>query len=46
MGYSAVLAGLVISVQYIATLASRPWAGRIWWPRPPCTGFTGSAFPR
>jgi MFS family permease len=29
MGYSAVLAGLVISVQYIATLASRPWAGRI-----------------
>jgi len=29
MGYSAVLAGLVISIQYIATLASRPWAGRI-----------------
>src|ERR1017187_1990255 len=29
MGYSAVLAGLVISVQYIATLLSRPWAGRI-----------------
>src|SRR5450631_1776755 len=29
MGYSAMLAGLVISVQYIATLASRPWAGRI-----------------
>jgi len=29
MGYSAVLAGLVISTQYIATLASRPWAGRI-----------------
>lgn len=29
MGYSTVLAGLVISVQYIATLASRPWAGRI-----------------
>lgn len=29
MGYSAFLAGLVISVQYIATLASRPWAGRI-----------------
>ncbi|MGD0096830.1 MAG: MFS transporter [Terracidiphilus sp.] len=29
MGYSAALAGLVISVQYIATLASRPWAGRI-----------------
>ena len=29
MGYSAALAGLVISVQYIATFASRPWAGRI-----------------
>jgi MFS family permease len=29
MGYSAVLAGLVISIQYIATLASRPWAGHI-----------------
>jgi MFS family permease len=29
MGYSAILAGLVISIQYIATLASRPWAGRI-----------------
>ncbi len=29
MGYSAVLAGLVISIQYVATLASRPWAGRI-----------------
>jgi MFS family permease len=29
MGYSAMLAGLVISVQYVATLASRPWAGRI-----------------
>jgi MFS family permease len=29
MGYSAALAGLVISVQYIATLLSRPWAGRI-----------------
>jgi MFS family permease len=29
MGYSAVLAGLAISIQYIATLASRPWAGRI-----------------
>jgi MFS family permease len=29
MGYSAMLAGLVISMQYIATLASRPWAGRI-----------------
>jgi MFS family permease len=29
MGYSVVLAGLVISIQYVATLASRPWAGRI-----------------
>jgi MFS family permease len=29
MGYSTVMAGLVISIQYIATLASRPWAGRI-----------------
>ena len=29
MGFSAMLAGLVISIQYIATLASRPWAGRI-----------------
>jgi MFS family permease len=29
MGYSAFLAGLAISVQYIATLVSRPWAGRI-----------------
>ena len=29
MGYSALLAGLAISIQYIATLASRPWAGRI-----------------
>jgi MFS family permease len=29
MGYSAMLAGLVISIQYIATLVSRPWAGRI-----------------
>jgi MFS family permease len=29
MDYSAVMAGLVISIQYIATLASRPWAGRI-----------------
>ncbi len=29
MGYSDMLAGLVISIQYIATLASRPWAGRI-----------------
>jgi MFS family permease len=29
MGFSAALAGLVISIQYIATLVSRPWAGRI-----------------
>ncbi len=29
MGMSAVLAGLVISIQYIATFMSRPWAGRI-----------------
>jgi MFS family permease len=29
MGFSASLAGLVISVQYIATFLSRPWAGRI-----------------
>jgi len=29
MGYSTTLAGLAISIQYIATLASRPWAGRI-----------------
>src|SRR5208337_34445 len=29
MGYSAALSGLVISIQYIATLLSRPWAGRI-----------------
>lgn len=29
MGYSAVIAGLVISSQYIATFLSRPWAGRI-----------------
>jgi MFS family permease len=29
LGYSAAMAGLVISIQYIATLASRPWAGRI-----------------
>jgi MFS family permease len=29
MGYSAVIAGLVISIQSIATLSSRPWAGRI-----------------
>jgi len=29
MGYSAMLAGLVISIQYVATLVSRPWAGRI-----------------
>lgn len=29
LGFSAVLAGLMISVQYIATFISRPWAGRI-----------------
>jgi MFS family permease len=29
MGYSVTLAGLVISIQYVATLLSRPWAGRI-----------------
>jgi len=29
LGYSAAIAGLVISIQYVATLASRPWAGRI-----------------
>ncbi|HEX3891163.1 MAG TPA: MFS transporter [Terracidiphilus sp.] len=29
MDYNASLAGLVISIQYIATFLSRPWAGRI-----------------
>jgi MFS family permease len=29
MGYPASIAGLVISIQYIATFLSRPWAGRI-----------------
>jgi len=29
MGLHAALAGLVISIQYIATFLSRPWAGRI-----------------
>jgi MFS family permease len=29
LGFSAALAGLVISIQYIATFLSRPWAGRI-----------------
>jgi MFS family permease len=29
MGYHASLAGLVVSIQYIATFLSRPWAGRI-----------------
>ncbi|HLY41448.1 MAG TPA: MFS transporter [Terracidiphilus sp.] len=29
LGYSAALAGFVISVQYIATFLSRPWAGRL-----------------
>ncbi len=28
LGYSAFWAGLVISLQYLATLTSRPWAGR------------------
>jgi len=29
MGYNTSLAGLVVSIQYIATFLSRPWAGRI-----------------
>jgi len=29
LGYSAVLAGLAISIQYLATLLSRPWAGTL-----------------
>ena len=29
LGYSAMIAGLAISIQYVATLLSRPWAGRI-----------------
>jgi MFS family permease len=29
MGFGAALAGIVISIQYVATLFSRPWAGRI-----------------
>jgi MFS family permease len=29
MGRSAALAGLVVSIQYVATVFSRPWAGRI-----------------
>ena len=29
LGYGAVIAGLVISVQYLATLLSRPYAGKI-----------------
>src|SRR5450631_2190594 len=29
MGFNAAMAGLVISIQYIATFLSRPWAGRI-----------------
>ena len=29
LGYSAAMAGLVISIQYIATFISRPWAGHI-----------------
>jgi len=29
LGFGAVIAGLVISVQYLATLLSRPYAGKI-----------------
>jgi MFS family permease len=29
LGFHAALAGLVISIQYVATFLSRPWAGRI-----------------
>ena len=29
LGYSTLIAGLAIGVQYVATLFSRPWAGRI-----------------
>ncbi|MCO8164427.1 MFS transporter [Pseudomonas sp. 21LCFQ010] len=29
LGFGTVTAGLVISVQYLATLLSRPWAGRV-----------------
>ncbi|KEZ71085.1 MFS transporter, partial [Pseudomonas syringae pv. syringae FF5] len=29
LGFGAVIAGLVISVQYLATLISRPWSSRI-----------------
>lgn len=29
LGYSAVLAGLSVSIQYLATLLSRPWAGTL-----------------
>jgi len=29
LGYSAVLAGLAVSIQYLATLLSRPWAGSL-----------------
>ncbi|QET05985.1 MULTISPECIES: MFS transporter [Cupriavidus] len=29
LGYSAVVAGLSISIQYLATLLSRPWAGTL-----------------
>ena len=29
LGFSVLLAGLAVSVQYVATLASRPWTGRI-----------------
>lgn len=29
LGYSAVVAGLAVSIQYLATLMSRPWAGTL-----------------
>src|SRR5258707_8786740 len=29
LGYNAIIAGLAISVQYVATLTSRPFAGRM-----------------
>lgn len=29
LGYSAVVAGLSVSIQYLATLLSRPWAGNL-----------------
>ena len=39
LGYGAVIAGLVISVQYLATLLSRPYAARsstTWAASAPC----------